>query len=45
MCVDKSSADEVAARALLRKVGGNYIFIHHLLLDYFATVETKPAAD
>jgi len=30
--------DEVAARILLRKVGGGYIFIHRLLLDYFAAI-------
>ncbi len=28
--------DEAAERLLLRKVGGSYIFIHRLLLDYFA---------
>jgi MFS family permease len=29
--------DEAAERLLLRKVGGGYIFIHRLLLDYFTT--------
>lgn len=28
--------DHAAQRILLRKVGGGYIFIHQLLLDYFA---------
>ena len=40
-----SFLDEAAARILLRRVGGSYIFIHRLLLDYFAKVETLPAAD
>jgi hypothetical protein len=31
--------DEAAERLLLRKVGGGYIFIHRLLLDYFASFE------
>jgi transcriptional regulator with XRE-family HTH domain len=30
--------DEAADRLLLRKVGGGYIFIHRLLLDYFASM-------
>jgi DNA polymerase III delta prime subunit len=30
--------DEAAARILLRKVGGGYIFIHRLLLDYFVAI-------
>lgn len=30
--------DEAADRLLLRKVGGGYIFIHRLLLDYFASI-------
>ncbi len=33
--------DEAAERLLLRKVGGGYIFIHRLLLDYFASLEKK----
>ncbi len=33
--------DEVTNRLLLRKVGGNYIFVHRLLLDYFASLEMK----
>ncbi len=31
--------DEAAERLLLRKVGGGYIFVHRLLLDYFAMLE------
>ncbi len=31
--------DYAAERILLRKVGGGYIFIHRLLLDYFASGE------
>src|SRR5262249_25283334 len=30
-----------AERILLRKVGGSYIFIHRLLLDYFASLDTS----
>ena len=33
--------DEAAERLLLRKVGGGYIFMHRLLLDYFASLEKK----
>ncbi len=33
--------DEAAERLLLRKVGGGYIFIHRLLLDYFASNVTS----
>jgi len=33
--------DEAAERLLLRKVGGGYIFVHRLLLDYFASLEKK----
>ncbi len=32
--------DYAAERVLLRKVGGGYIFLHRLLLDYFAAPET-----
>ncbi len=31
--------DEMAARGLLRRVGGGYIFIHRSLLEYFAALE------
>lgn len=34
-----------AARIFLRKVGGGYIFIHRMLLEYFAALETEPNAD
>jgi hypothetical protein len=37
--------DYAAERILLRKVGGGYIFIHRLLLDYFADLETGPVLD
>ena len=33
--------NEAAKRLLLRKVGGGYIFVHRLLLDYFASLEKK----
>lgn len=33
--------DEATERLLLRKIGGRYIFIHRLLLDYFASLEKK----
>jgi hypothetical protein len=36
--------DDAAERLLLRKVGGGYIFIHRLLLDYFAALETPTLA-
>jgi hypothetical protein len=35
--------DEAAERLFLRKVGGSYIFVHRLLLEYFATLD-KPAS-
>jgi hypothetical protein len=31
--------DYAAERILLRKVGGGYIFVHRMLLDYFASLE------
>ena len=31
--------DYAAERILLRKVGGGYIFVHRLLLEYFASLE------
>jgi hypothetical protein len=31
--------DYAADRILLRKVGAGYIFVHRLLLDYFAKLE------
>ena len=36
--------DAGADRLLLHKVGGGYIFIHHLLLDYLASLETTRTA-
>lgn len=33
--------DEMAERLILRKVGGGYIFIHRMLLEYFADLEGK----
>jgi len=36
--------DVAAERILLRKVGGGYIFIHRLLLDYFATLDTASSS-
>ncbi|HYU75307.1 MAG TPA: hypothetical protein VEL31_21780 [Ktedonobacteraceae bacterium] len=32
-------------RILLRKVGGGYIFIHRLLLDYFASLDNASNSD
>jgi hypothetical protein len=37
--------DYAAERILLRKVGGGYIFIHHLLLDYFASLAPSAPVD
>ncbi len=34
--------DEMAGRIILRKVGGGYIFIHRMLLEYFADLEMAP---
>ncbi len=34
--------DYAAERILLHKVGGGYIFVHRLLLDYFASLDTAP---
>ena len=34
--------DYCADRIFLRKVGGGYMFIHRLLLEYFASLETDP---
>ena len=31
--------DSCAERILLRKVGGGYIFVHRLLLEYFASLD------
>ena len=37
--------DDTVDQLLLRKVGGGYIFIHRLLLDYFASLETIPTTE
>jgi len=34
--------DYAAERILLRKVGGGYIFVHRMLLEYFASLDTTP---
>jgi len=36
--------DYAADRIFLRKVGGGYIFIHRMLMEYFAALETEPSA-
>jgi len=33
--------DYAAERIFLRKVGGGYIFVHRLLMDYFASLEPE----
>jgi hypothetical protein len=33
--------DEATDRLLLRKVGGGYVFVHRLLLDYFADLPNE----
>ncbi|SRR6266487_127945 len=37
--------DYAAERILLRKVGGGYIFVHRLLLDYFASLDSTPTLE
>jgi serine/threonine protein kinase/DNA polymerase III delta prime subunit len=37
--------DSAAERILLRKVGGGYIFVHRLLLEYFASLDSTPIHD
>jgi hypothetical protein len=37
--------DYAAERILLRKVGGGYIFVHRLLLEYFALLDAGSSAD
>jgi hypothetical protein len=36
--------DEATDRLLLRKVGGGYVFMHRLLLDYFADLQEDSAS-
>jgi hypothetical protein len=33
--------DAMADRILLHRVGGGYIFIHRMLMEYFAELETN----
>jgi hypothetical protein len=37
--------DEATDRLFLRKVGGGYVFIHRLLLDYFADLQEDRTRD
>ena len=37
--------DYCADRILLRKVGGGYIFIHRMLMEYFAELDTAAAQE
>jgi len=37
--------DYAAERILLRKVGGGYIFVHRLLLEYFGSLDSTPIHD
>jgi len=37
--------DCAAERIFLRKVGGGYIFVHRLLLEYFASLEPEESGD
>ncbi|MEA1869960.1 MAG: hypothetical protein U9N09_07450 [Euryarchaeota archaeon] len=37
--------DCAAGRIFLRKVGGGYIFVHRLLLEYFASLEPEESGD
>jgi hypothetical protein len=37
--------DYAADRIILRKVGGGYIFIHRMVMEYFAALEADPSAD
>jgi hypothetical protein len=36
--------DYATERVFLRKVGGGYIFIHRMLMEYFASLEIEPSA-
>jgi eukaryotic-like serine/threonine-protein kinase len=40
-----SFLDEATDRLFLRKVGGGYVFIHRLLLDYFADLQENRAKE
>jgi hypothetical protein len=37
-----SFLDYAAERIFLRKVGGGYVFVHRMLMDYFADLEPRP---
>jgi hypothetical protein len=37
--------DYAAEHILLRKVGGGYLFVHRLLLEYFASLDTTATPD
>ena len=37
--------DHAPERIFLRKVGGSYIFVHRLLLDYFATLDETASTE
>jgi len=37
--------DDMTTRLLLRKVGGGYIFVHRLLLEYFASLDTTSTSE
>jgi hypothetical protein len=37
--------DDAAEHILLCKVGGGYIFVHRLLLEYFASLDTTPQSE
>jgi hypothetical protein len=37
--------DYAAEHILLGKIGGGYIFVHRLLLEYFASLESTPSLD
>jgi serine/threonine protein kinase len=40
-----SFLDQAVERVLLQKVGGGYLFIHRLLLDHFASLESASTSD
>jgi len=40
-----SFLDQAAERIFLRKVGGGYIFVHRMLLEYFASLEPQQRKD
>jgi hypothetical protein len=36
--------DHASDRILLRKVGGGYVFLHRMLMEYFAARYVEPSA-